>query len=131
MSLVRQWGGSASDAVLDKSCQMFSAGEIGFVGYRQAQGVAVVYGDPICAPDQREALIGAFDAFCREHKMDAVYVMASEPFAQVLIEKRYAHSVLEFGEELSCDPFEALKVRALKDVWCARRCVARIMKGLG
>ncbi len=99
VQLVRQWGGSASDAVLDHTCRTFrTAGIDGFIGYREAVKTAIVYGDPICAPEQRDALIAAFDAFCRQRKMQVVYVMATEGFAEVLF-GRYAHSLVEFGRE--------------------------------
>ena len=72
--LVRQWGGSASDAVLE-STQVFTVeGVDGFIGYRMEWGSIIVYGDPVCAPDQWAELVGPFSDFCHQKKMNFEYL---------------------------------------------------------
>ena len=54
---IRQWGCSTSEVIMDIDCQLFSAPGIdGFIGYRPENGTAVVFGDPICAPEDMEKL---------------------------------------------------------------------------
>src|SRR5262245_50974937 len=66
VEFVRRWGGLATDALLDPQCQYFRTPEIdGFIGYRIECGCAVVFGDPVCAPDDTFQLARAFHKFCQ------------------------------------------------------------------
>jgi Uncharacterized conserved protein len=104
VALVRRWGGSASDAVLDHTCSAFVVPGIeGFIGYRVENKCAVVYGDPLCALEDRERVVQAFHEFCEGRGYHVIYVMASENFAGWSA-GRFCHARVEFGEELVCDP---------------------------
>lgn len=82
---VRVWGGASSDAVLDSACQHFHVPDIvGFIGYRNTGRCAVVYGDPICAPEDADELTSRFHAFCKENKWSVIYIFASEDQANIV-----------------------------------------------
>jgi lysylphosphatidylglycerol synthetase-like protein (DUF2156 family) len=84
VEMVRKWGGPTCDAVLDPTMSFFETPDVeGIVGYRIANGCAVVFGDPICPEGEREKLSKAF-----HQSMDVpiVYIWASKPYAQWAIE---------------------------------------------
>lgn len=84
---VRQWGGQASDAVLDSACEIFSIKDIdGIIAYKIEYGCAIVYGDPICSPDDLSQLAKAFHSYCEEHNLYVIYILASEKFSKWSIE---------------------------------------------
>lgn len=104
---VRQWGTCASDAVLDPLCSIFSVqGVKGFIGYRHEKNCFIVYGNPICAPKDWQTLTSAFQEFSFEHKASVIYLVASESFCQWAIQNNACRAFVEYGEELSIDPFD-------------------------
>lgn len=101
---VRRFGGSASDAVLDPGCSIFTLPNIdGMIAYRYAHSCAVVYGDPLCAKEDLEQLVCAFHQVCDEKGLNVVYVTSTEHFSRWAL-KRICKAMIEFGEELHLDP---------------------------
>lgn len=104
VNLLRRWGGASTDAVLDPVCQSFYAPNIeGVIGYRVEFGCALVYGDPVCNPDDAPALASAFHRFCEDNNLSIIFLAASKRFAKWAI-KNICKSSVEFGNELFLDP---------------------------
>lgn len=104
IELIRRWGGLTSDALLDPNCQFFSIPPLeGIIGYRIENGCAVVFGDPVCAPNDISELTQAFHHHCHALRKNIIYLMASEKFAKWAIQ-HICKSLVEFGEELYIDP---------------------------
>lgn len=104
---VRKWGGSTTDAILDPSCQIFRVPAIdGLIGYRDINGCAVVFGDPLCPSDKIENLIDSFHEYCESINLKVIYLIISEPFAAWLVEKGFCKSRIEYGEELILNPHD-------------------------
>ena len=102
---VHRWGGnSVVESLLDPSCLIFSIPNVqGFMGYRENRGCAVVFGDPVCSPADRDRLVEAFHAFCEKNKKNVVYLVASEEFACGMRDTQRS-ALIPFGEELFLDP---------------------------
>lgn len=101
---VHRWGCSISEAVLDPACQFFHVPNIdGLIGYRLESNCAVIYGDPICAPNDMPLLAEAFHLYCQERKRNIIYVSASEGFAKWAID-HLCSIMIEVGEEVIFDP---------------------------
>ena len=120
IELVRRWGGSASNAVLDPVCKIFTVPNIeGLIGYRMESGCAIVFGDPICPPENIPSLVHAFHSYCQAQGATVVYVTATQQFAKWAMEN-ICKASLAFGEEIVIDPY--CDPRALKG---ANACVVR------
>lgn len=101
---VRRWGMCASDAILDPNSLIYSHPEInGLIGYRVELGCAIVFGDPVCARHEQPQLAHSFHQFCKEQRMNVVYVITSEQFAKSALEK-FCKGAVEFGHQLFVDP---------------------------
>ena len=75
VNTVRKWGDVSTDGLLDAKCQIFTDPHIeGLIGYRIEGGNAVVFGDPVCATDNKSRLAKAFQQFCRDQKIGVVYL---------------------------------------------------------
>lgn len=104
--LVRRWGGVSSDALLDSGCSYFQVPNVeGLIAHRPQKGCTVVYGDPVCPPEELSRLTHAFHKFCSENDWNVVYIMASEPFAKWAMD-HVCKVKIEFGEELTIDPHQ-------------------------
>lgn len=104
---VRKWGGSTTDAILDPSCLIFrTPGIDGLIGYRDENKCAIVFGDPVCPPNQIEKLIQSFQEFCTQSDLKIIYLIVSEEFSRLLIQNGYCKTMIEYGEELSLNPHE-------------------------
>lgn len=104
VKLIRQWGGLTTDALLDDQCTYFSMPEVeGLIGYRVVSGCGVVFGDPVCSPDDVPLLAQAFHRFCCDQKIQTVYLMASEPFSKWALQN-ISKAAVQYGEELSLNP---------------------------
>ena len=104
VEMVRRWGGCTTDAVLDPAMKFFSTPDVeGIVSYRPEWGCAVVYGDPICAPENMATLATAFHRFTKAENRVVVYIATSKAFAYWAVEK-VCSSLVEFGRELILDP---------------------------
>jgi lysylphosphatidylglycerol synthetase-like protein (DUF2156 family) len=96
---VRQFGGALSHALLDPSCRGFETdGVEGVVAFDVVGKCAVVFGDPICANAQREALEAAFEAYCREHGWSTIVVATTTPNGH------HRAASVTFGDLLFADP---------------------------
>lgn len=101
---VHQWGSSVVESILDPNCNIFSVPEVkGLIGYHTNRGCAVVFGDPVCALEERDDLVQAFHNFCEKQRKNVVYLVASEEFARWIQEKQSV-ALITFGEELYLDP---------------------------
>ncbi len=100
VEMVRLWGGSTTDAVLDPSMTNFQhPGIKGFIAYRLVMKCAIVFGDPICSAQDIEPLAKAFHRFMDEKDYRPIYIAASQEYAHWAIEN-VCGSIIEFGEEL-------------------------------
>lgn len=103
-TFVKRWGSAASIALLDPKCSIFQIPSIeGLIGYRLLKGCAVVYGDPVCAPEDTETLAEAFMNHCHQNKWRFVFTIVSEQFVNWAL-PRTGGGLIEFGEELYVDP---------------------------
>ena len=102
--MLRQWGGVNSGGILDDNCLYFNHQAIpGLIGYRLVTKVAVVLGDPVCAPEYKEALALAFHDFCANEQLDVIYIMTSEDFA-LWAQQKLTPVLIEFGATLFLNP---------------------------
>lgn len=102
---IRQWGCASSEAILETHCQVFCTPDVdGFIGYRLDNQTVVVFGDPVCAPENSTRLALAFHEFCVDNNYQAIYMLVSEHFARWAIEHT-CKVMIEVCEELSFDPF--------------------------
>lgn len=103
---VRQWGGTATSAVLDPASQIYvSPGGEGLVGYRHGTGCAVVFGEPIAPPSEVPTVIRSFHAECEKKGWNPIYITVGGSFAKWMREEFNA-GYLTVGEEISVDPFD-------------------------
>ena len=104
VELIRKWGDVNSDGILDASCQIFSIPDVeGFIGYKVESSNAIVFGDPVCAPEEKAIFAHAFQGYCESRKIGTVYTIVSQEFADWAIENLSATSI-EFGEKFILDP---------------------------
>lgn len=125
---VRRYGSSASDAILDPACCIFTLPNInGLIGYRIETSCAVVYGDPLCDPQDLEQLVCAFHELCQEKGLKVIYITTSEQFANWSL-KHGSKIIIEFGEELIIDPHDNPKDRTGVNASLVRRKVRHAQK---
>lgn len=106
VKLVRKWGYTNTGGLLEENTHAYSCNGIeGFIGYHLKNSNAVVFGDPVCAPENKAALALAFQKECESKKIDVVYAMASLDFAKWAVDNLSAIA-LEWGENYLCDPRE-------------------------
>jgi lysylphosphatidylglycerol synthetase-like protein (DUF2156 family) len=104
LEFIRKWGDVNSDGLLEESCQIFSIdGVDGFIGYKIELSNAIVFGDPVCAPEEKSVYAQAFQSYCESQKIGTVYTMVSQEFADWAVENLSATSI-EFGEKFIVDP---------------------------
>ncbi len=66
IELVRCYGGPVSHAALDPTNSIFQDVDIeGLITYRVIKCCAVVFGDPVCAPEIKAALLDAYTVYCK------------------------------------------------------------------
>lgn len=125
---VRRHGSASSSAVLDPNCLHFSTPQIdGLVGYRTDSSCAIVYGNPICKLEDREALVSAFDQFCQQQGLKVIYMGVDEEFARFAL-GRHCKILIEFGEELVIDPHDDPQKRQGVNASLVRRKVRHALK---
>ena len=118
---IRRHGGSATDAILDPATEIFTLeGVDGLIGFRRNDGLAVVFGDPVCHKEDREALAKAFHCKMEEEKRKVIYVAASQSFSEWALDY-LCQGMIEFGEELYFDPFDNPKKRTGTNASLVRR----------
>ncbi len=117
VELVRRYGQSLSHAALDPSLSHFRVpGTDGLIGFRIIQRCAVVYGDPLCAPERRYYLADAFAANCELNGWFILYVGATGAMQAYARERGYG--TIEFADSLIADvqqdPEEGPEARHLR-----------------
>lgn len=101
---VRNWGRSASIALFDPACKFFSMPEVeGVIGYRDECQCAVVFGDPVCASENKARLAKAFEEFCEKTHRNIIYLATSPGFAKA-VEQSGRSAIIEIGDDLFVDP---------------------------
>lgn len=121
IDLVRRWGNATSDAVLDPSSQIFfSPKRDGLIAYRLESDCAVVFGDPVCAPEEQCSLAKAFYHFCLEQNWKIIFIAASEQFAKWARE-HICKVLLRFGDESVMDPHDDPRERTGTNASLVRR----------
>lgn len=103
--LIHKWGGSISEAIFDSPSSFYQVPDIeGFIGYRLVNGCAVIYGEPVCPPDDKYQLAAAFHSYCKQNNIASIYICVSEDFSKWAIKNHYKISI-EVGEDIHFDPF--------------------------
>ena len=74
-----------------------AAGLDGGAGYVESHGHALVWCDPVCAPNDRAELLAELTRELRRRKLRVCLLIVSRPFAAAALESGYA--VLKIGEE--------------------------------
>lgn len=101
---IQKWGGSNSHALLDPTCFHYVTDEIqGIIGYRIESKCAIVFGDPICHPDDSEKFIEKFHTFCKINGKTPIYVGISKKFSHLSLANKYG-SLIQFGDEIILNP---------------------------
>jgi len=86
------------------TCHIFCDPRIeGLISYRIESGNAVVFGGPVCAAADKPELAKAFQQFCREQKIEVVYIITSEEFANRAAQN-LGSVLIEFGEKIVFNP---------------------------
>jgi lysylphosphatidylglycerol synthetase-like protein (DUF2156 family) len=102
--LFTRFGSAASEAMFDFPCHFFQTSNCtGMIAYRIESQCAIVFGDPICPPDETFRLAEAFHDFCDKSNLNVIYITVSQEFAKWSI----AHScqiLIEVCEEIVFDP---------------------------
>ena len=98
MDLLRKFGDfSVAYSTATQPLLEYVGDEHGFIAFRRRWGLAFALGDPVCAPDRREKLIGKF----LDEQPKATFVQCSEATAEVLESKRYR--INEIGTDTRLD----------------------------
>lgn len=120
---IHRWGNSASHALLDPACQLFSVDEIdGIIGYRFELKSAIVFGDPVCAPHDIPALTQAFHDYCKLQNKSIVYISATHSFANWAI-NNVCKTLISIGDEVILNPMhdarllKGKKASLLRNKW--------------
>lgn len=104
LEIVRKWGDTNSDGILEETSQIFSVPHIeGVIGYRTTGKNAVVFGEPLCSDKDKASLAMAFQEYCEQQKLQVVYTMVLDKFAG-WAEKNLNASFLEFGQKIVLNP---------------------------
>ena len=97
------YGSAASEAMFDYPCNFFQIPNgIGIIAYRIEFNCAIIFGDPLCPPNELIELTQAFHKYCHDLHLNVIYITVSEKFARLAQE--YNHILIEVCEELIFDP---------------------------
>ena len=103
-SFITRWGGSASLALLDPACNIFTHPSVeGAIGYLVRRKCMVAFGDPVCSTENLSPLTEAFHSFAQEKAHPVIYLTASKNFADWAMQHG-CQSLFEVVEELVIDP---------------------------
>jgi lysylphosphatidylglycerol synthetase-like protein (DUF2156 family) len=103
IDLVRRYGGPVSQAALNPSHRTFrTPGIDGLVGFLLAHRCAVVLGDPMCPPGQRDELTAAFVKYCSDNNWSVIYAVATGNMRSFVNES--GGGMLEFADMLVANP---------------------------
>jgi lysylphosphatidylglycerol synthetase-like protein (DUF2156 family) len=104
LELIRKYGGSSSDAILDPLCSIFqNEGIEGLIGYKETKHCLVVIGDPVSKSEDKLKLALAFEEFCKRKGKHSLYFIVSKDFVEQGL-KHFAKAYIHFGKELYVDP---------------------------
>lgn len=102
---IRRWGHASSDALLGNAVEYFTLPQIdGLIGYRQERKCIIVFGDPVCPPNDRPELALSFHHFAEQQGSSLIYISASKSFVEWSLMNNVCPKAIEFGEELTIDP---------------------------
>ncbi len=103
IDLVRRYGRPVSHAALNPSHRTFQTPGIdGLVGFLLAHRCAVVLGDPMCPPGQRDELTAAFVKYCADNNWSVIYAVATGNMRSFVNES--GGGMLEFADLLVANP---------------------------
>lgn len=101
-----RWGTPAAEAMFDFPCNFFRIPEVdGVIPYRLEYGCAVVFGEPLASSNDVDMLIDAFHKFARQKDWNIIYIVVSNGFARLMMEKD-CKILIEACEELIFNPQE-------------------------
>jgi len=101
---IRQWADLNTDAALDVNSQIFRDPSIeGFIAYRKTARYVVIYGDPICATQDKLLLAQAFKEYCKQKKLVIIYTIVSDTFAKS-VPTSLCRIKIQFGSRLVINP---------------------------
>lgn len=104
VNYIRQWGNYASATLLERPCAIFTHPHIeGMIGYHERKSSVVVFGEPLCAPEDRAAFIEAFHKQCHDNKKKITYLNISEPFMDWFVD-HWRGSAFGIGDEIIINP---------------------------
>lgn len=118
---VRRWGGIATDAILSPTCQIYRDPNIaGLIGYRLENNHAVVFGNPVCSPNDANTLAQSFDRYSKQQGWTTTYVSVTGRFAKWAF-NNICGIRLEFGHEVYMDPHSDPRERTGENASLVRR----------
>lgn len=101
--LLTQFGSAGSEAMFDYPCHFFQIQHLtGMIAYRIEFKCAVVFGDPICPPQELIELVEAFHKHCRDAQLNVVYVIVSQEFKKMV--ENQCKIFFQVCEEIILDP---------------------------
>lgn len=113
--LVSRFGSASSNVLLDERCQHFrDTGIDGVIGYKRHGRNAIALGDPVCAAEDRAALVEAFRTRFRERGMYTHFAVVGTGMAEYLRGK--GCGLLEFGVEQVLDPSNSVTAPGYKEL---------------
>ncbi|MFA6916860.1 MAG: phosphatidylglycerol lysyltransferase domain-containing protein [Parachlamydiales bacterium] len=99
-----RYGSTASEAMLDFPCQLFRIPHcIGIIAYRVENNCAIVFGEPVCPPEELSQLTEAFHKYCQASNLNVIYIVVSEKFAKWAA-SHHCNIMIEACSELIFDP---------------------------
>lgn len=97
------YGSAASEAMFDFPCNFFQTPNCkGIIAYRIKFKCAIIFGDPLCPPNELIELTKDFHKYCLDSGLNIIYITVSEKFAKLVQE--YCPILIEACEELIFDP---------------------------
>lgn len=103
VDLVRQYGGPVSHAALDPLRSTFrTPGIEGLISFLLVRRCAVVFGDPICATEDKPRLTDAFASYCAGKGWSILFVAVTADLQVYARDRGYAS--MEFASLLMTDP---------------------------
>lgn len=101
---IARWGNSASIALMDPACQIFSTPVApGIIGYRLEGKHVIVFGDPLCDQEHVPLLTTAFHQHFEGTAKNIIYVAATEQFTQGSLGSGCG-AAIGIGREIILDP---------------------------
>jgi phosphatidylglycerol lysyltransferase len=103
LQLLRKYGTNPYSALLlygDFHAFPLDSGD-GFVGYRNGRGMALVMGEPICAPEHYREAMQEFIAFCRDEKKTFFQICCGDIYKEAV--RDLDLSVYNIGENFIFD----------------------------